>query len=111
MPFIAPRSSDQAAVTGAVAGDVVPAAAHGQRQVKRAGVAHGNRHIAGIAAAGDGAREAVDPVIPGAPGGLVLGVRGGHQRALQPLSQPLQGLASQAGRRFAIFVYDHVRLA
>ena len=77
----------QAVVDDGGAGDVVPAAADGERQGVLGGEADGGRDVVGVGAARDRGRALVDHAVPHAARGLVLGVIGRDDLAGQALGE------------------------
>ncbi|HWC27071.1 MAG TPA: hypothetical protein VG474_10860 [Solirubrobacteraceae bacterium] len=78
---------DQAAVDDGGAGDVVSAAADGERQVVLGGEGDRGGDVAGVGAAGDERGALVDHAVPDAARGLVFGVAGGDHVAGQALGE------------------------
>lgn len=80
----ASQVDDQSVITHGVAGDAVPAPAHGDRQLTVAGEPQRGHHVVHAAAAGDEPGVTVDGAVPYAAGVVVAGVGGGQDRPREP---------------------------
>jgi hypothetical protein len=91
----APKRSqvqDQATFDGAVAGDVVPAAADGQGEAGAPRAVQDDADVPCGPGPRDGARTQIDHAVPHGTGFVVLGILRLDQRSLQPPTQLVQGL-------------------
>ena len=92
---------DDAALAGRVAGDAVPAAAHGQREVLLAREPHGRDDVVGAGWSHDERGPTVDHPVPDDPGSVVRRVPGADNLPREQVPERKQrcGLIGHAGVR------------